>query len=182
MVVLKKNQIVTVAMVGLIIVAGYLNYAFSDKDELTEPPLVTASTENETEEIENYGEAQFVNATGDARGDYFNEIRLNKEKSRSEALSLIKDVAENEDGDEEGKRKAQAEIIAMAKNIETEGNIENILISKGFKKVSVYIGNGNVTVTVLTDGLKPEDVAKIRDVVIGETGVGAEKIKIMEIK
>ena len=182
MVVLKKNQIVTVAMAGLIILAGYLNYTFTDKKDLSEKPSVTASKENETEEIENYGEAQFVNASGDAKGDYFNEIKLNKEKSRSEAISLIKDVAESEEGDEEGKRKAQEEIISMAKNIEAEGNIENILMSKGFEKVSVYMGNGNVTVTVLTDGLKPEDVAKIRDVVIGETGVSADKIKIMEIK
>lgn len=179
MIVFKKNQIVTIAMVALLIVAGYINFIYSTPKDDVDNKTVSAKID---EEPENYGEAKFVSAPADTKNDYFNETKLNKEKSRSEALALIKDVAENENSDESARKTAQASMMEMAKNIEKEGNIENILIGKGFKKVSAYINNNAVTVAVLTDGLQPTDVAKIRDVVIDETDVSADKIKIVEIK
>lgn len=182
MIVFKKNQIVTITMVCLVVVAGYLNFVYTKKAVDMEENTVTASADTENEEVENYGEAQFVNATNDAKTDYFNETKLNKEISRSEALSLIREIAESDSSDAEAKKTAQQSMIKMAGNIEKEANIENILTGKGFSKVSVYINDSGVTTAVLTDGLKPEDVAKIRDVIISETGVSAEKIKIMEIK
>lgn len=181
MIVFKKNQIVTIAMVCLLIVAGYLNFIYSDKSYSNDDTTPVSEIVNE-DEVENYGEAQFVNASGDAKADYFNETKLNKEKARSEALALIKEVAESENSTEAAKQTAQASMLAMAGNIEKEGNIENILMSKGFSKVSVYINDNSVTVSVLTEGLDASDVAKIRDVVIDETSVSADKIKIVEIK
>ena len=73
-------------------------------------------------------------------------------------------------------------MIQTAQNIEKEGAVENILKGKGFANVSAYISDDSITVAVLTDGLNPTDVAKIRDVVISETKLKADKIKIMEIK
>jgi len=182
MIVFKKNQIVTVTMVCLVVIAGYLNFVYTEKATNSEDDILTVSSDVEKEEVENYGEAQFVNATSDAKTDYFNETKHNKEVSRSEALSLIREVAESDSSDAEAKKTAQQSMIKMAGNIEKEANIENILIGKGFSKVSVYINDSGVTIAVLTEGLSPEDVAKIRDVVISETGITADKIKIMEIK
>lgn len=178
MMVFKKKQIVTVAMAVLLVAAGYINFAYMGNKDETAP----VATNIEDEPVENYGEAQFVNASSDAKENYFNETKMNKDKARSEAIALIKEVAENENADAEAKKTAQASMIAIAKSIEKEGNIENILMSKGFSKVSVYINEDRVTVAVLTDELKTQDVAKIRDVVISETGISADKINIMEIK
>ena len=83
--------------------------------------------------------------------------------------------------DAEARKNAQSSMMVIAGNIEKEANIENILAGKGFMKVSAYINERGITVAVMTEGLKPEDVAKIRDVVISETGITADKIKIMEI-
>lgn len=69
-----------------------------------------------------------------------------------------------------------------AENTEREGNIENLLKAKGFSDVIVYITDDTVSVTVKTEGLTTADTAKIYDIVVSETGISAEKIKIIEIK
>ncbi len=177
MMVVKKKQIVTVAMALILVMAGYINYVYIDKEE-ENLPVAT----NIEESVENYGEAQFVSAPDNAKEDYFNLSKTNKDKVRSEAIALIKEVSENENADYEAKKTAQTEMLKIAKNIEKEGNIENILMNKGFSNVSAFINEERVTVSVLTDGLEPSDVAKIRDVVIAETGMSADKININEIK
>ncbi len=179
MMIFKKKQIVTMALVALLVVAGYLNYIYLDSSlpggqmvsgELTEP-----------EEI-NYGEAKFVSNMEGAKSDYFNETRLSKEKARSEALNLLKQVSENPAASAEEKKIAQQQILQMAKNTEMEMTVENILKGKGFSDISAYLSEDSITIAVMTDGLNPTDVAKIRDVVVDETKLTADKIKIMEIK
>lgn len=186
LVIFKKNQVVTIAMLSLLITAGYLNYIYTSDNKsdvaVSAPANENYEKEENYEQEENYGEAKFVSSSKDTKLDYFNETKANKEKSRGEALSLVKEIAENRNTDEASKREAEKEIIKMAKDLEKEGNIENILMGKGFEKVSAYISDSGINVAVLTDGLKPEDVAKIRDVVISETKLSADKIKIMEIK
>ncbi|MBE7021005.1 MAG: SpoIIIAH-like family protein [Ruminococcaceae bacterium] len=174
MMVIKKKQLVTVAFALLLVLAGYINFSYGGKED-----TVTASNPGETKM---YGEARYVSAPGNAGESYFNTAKTNKDKARSETLALIKELAESEDADKEAKKNAQIEMIKIAKNIEKESNIENILMHKGFENVSAFINDDRVTVSVLTEGLKPEEIARIRDVIISETGYTADKININEIK
>ena len=77
---------------------------------------------------------------------------------------------------------AYTSIRKSAENTEKEGNIENLLKAKGFSDVLVYITDDSVSVTVKTEGLTTADTAKIFDIVVAETGISSEKIKIIEIK
>ncbi len=174
MMVIKKKQIVTVAMALLLVLAGYINFSYMGNDD-------SVNVSN-TEDTKMYGEAQYVSAPENAGENYFNTAKTNKDKARSESLALIKELAESENADPEAKKTAQTEMIKIAKSIEKESNMENILNHKGFKDVSVFINDDRVTVSVLTKGLKPEEIARIRDVVISETGYPADKININEIK
>ena len=178
MMVVKKKQIVTVAMAILLVLAGYINYVYIDKEDKELP----VATNIDNEPVENYGEAKFVSAPDSAKEEYFNLTKTNRDKSRSEAIALIKQVSENENADGEAKKTAQTEMIKIATNIQKEGNIENILMNKGFSGVSAFINDTRVTVSVISDGLEPDDVAKIRDIVMAETGYSADKIYISEIK
>ncbi|MBE7028896.1 MAG: SpoIIIAH-like family protein [Clostridia bacterium] len=177
MMVIKKKQIVTVAMALLVVVAGYINFSSNNiKEELP------VNSEVKTPEDINYGEAHFVSATEESKEEFFNMTKTNKDKTRSEAVAMIKEISDNENADSEAKRMAQEEMVKIAKNIEKEGNIENILMNKGFPKVSVYLSDNRVTVSVLKDGLQSEDIAKIKDTVMNETGCSADNITINEIK
>ena len=178
MMIVKKKQIVTVALALLLVVAGFVNYLYIDK----EAKDLKVSSEINNEETENYGEAKFVSAPDTAKINYFNQTKTNKDKTRSEAIALIKEISDSENADLEAKKTAQTEMIKIAKNIEKEGNIENVLMNKGFSNVSVFINEDRVTVSVLTDGLSTTDIAKIKDIVISETKLNADRITISEIK
>ncbi len=180
MMIFKKKQIVTMTLVALLVVAGYLNFIYLDAS-LPDGGKMVSGEPAETEEI-NYGEAKFVSNMDGSTNDYFNETRLSKEKAKSEAVDLLKQVFENPAASAEEKKMAQQQILQMAKNTEMEMAVENILKGKGFSDVSAYISEDSITIAILTDGLNPADVAKIRDVVTEQTKLKADKIKILEIK
>ena len=183
MMIFKKRQIVTVTLVALLVVAGYLNFVYLGESPQEDGQMVSGiGHEAENEDNINYGEAKFVTNMDGAKNDYFNETKLSKEKTRSESVALLKQVTDNPSASAEEKKQAQQKMIQTAQNIEKEGPVENILKGKGFANVSAYISEDSITVAVLTEGLNPTDVAKIRDVVISETKLKADKIKIMEIK
>ena len=63
-----------------------------------------------------------------------------------------------------------------------EGQIENLVIAKGYSDCVAFMGENSISVVVspAEDGLQMEDVAKITDIVLSETSYAADQIKIME--
>jgi stage III sporulation protein AH len=88
------------------------------------------------------------------------------------------------DLDSTQKAELALEAAALAKSIETEGKIENLLKAKGFEECMVYYDTKKVDIIVKSgaDGLKDEQVAQMQDVVLGEVEIPAENIRIVEVK
>ena len=107
---------------------------------------------------------------------------LSIEKSRSEAVSLLRTVAESETASADKKAEAQGEIIRIANDMEKEAVVKEILIKKGYEDVSVYLNSPGATVSVKSDGLTDMDLAKIRDVLRDEGGILPQNLKIIETK
>lgn len=169
MMVFKRKQVIAGALVVMIGLAGYLNYMYDEE---------TASVGADANELEtaNIGQVQMVNGTQ----DYFSNSRLNRENARAKAIDLLKDTIANENVNEQTKNDAQKQILDIAKNIESEENIESIIIAKGFDDAVVFINGESVTVTVKTDELTAVDTAKIKDVVMEY--INTNNIKIVEVE
>ena len=178
MLVIKKKQIVTTLMVMLLITAGYINFICIDNKAGGD--IAVLKQENIESEPEVYGEAKFVNVTENT--DYFSETDFNKEKARAEELDILNQVANNENSTPEAKQKAQECIINIAKNVEKESNIENILMGKGYTSVSAFINDDGVTVAVGINQLTEGDIIKITDAAQSATGFENDKIKVLHIK
>lgn len=182
MVLMKKRQILIVALSLVVVIAAYLNWTYTESDD-----AVTVTGGAETK---NYGEATLVDGRDEEQaeavstkgGSYFDSARMTRDKAKSDALDTLREVAESEGASDEEKDKAYTSMRQSAENTEREGNIENLLKAKGFSDVLVYITDDTVSVTVKTEGLTTADTAKIYDIVVSETGISAEKIKIIEIK
>ena len=82
----------------------------------------------------------------------------------------------------EAKANASEEIAKIAENTVVEARIEGLVIAKGYEDCVAYINaNGcNVVVAATGSELSESDVAKIKDIVVSETGLGASMIKIVE--
>ena len=119
---------------------------------------------------------------GSSEDSYFAEARLSRQKARDEAVSILNVTVENESADEDAKAAATESIQVMAQSAMKESRIENLVIAKGYDECVVFINDNGVNVIVQKpeNGLQQEDIARIRDIVISETGVSAEQIKIIE--
>lgn len=113
--------------------------------------------------------------------DYFASARLTRQQARDNALSLLQEAAEQENADKEIANKASEGIQALASYALAEAQIENLVTAKGYADCVAFMGDESVSVVVSTKSgeLTAEDVAKITDITMTETGLPASGIKIM---
>lgn len=193
MMVLKKKEIIAASLVVLIGLAGYLNWSYQDTVNVrdgesyieTGKKLGEAQYVNSVEEVEENGEAQEASEnTETVSGDsgYFEQARLDKEKSRSKALEILNETAQNENFDGEIRKKAGDRIILQAQNVECENQIESIAKSKGYNEICVYADEDKVTVTVRKEGFSDEDAVRLTELAADNLKISAKNIKIVEVK
>lgn len=113
---------------------------------------------------------------------YFDTARLSRQQSRDNALSLLREAAGQENVEQSAIDDANRAIQTLAGYTMLEGQIENLVVAKGYADCVAFMGENSISVVVSAaeDGLQIEDVAKITDIVLSETNYSAEQIKIME--
>ena len=114
--------------------------------------------------------------------DYFSEARLARQKARDESVSILSQTVDNANASEESKATAVAAMGNLAENAEKEARIESMVVAKGYRQCVVFINdNGaNVIVEKTSEGLKNTDLARIKEIVINETNLTAEQVKVIE--
>ncbi len=173
--ILKKKEIVAAALVVLIGIAGYLNWSYQDTIRVTDSEAM--------EEAKRLGEAQYVSSSeGSDAADYFGEAKIEKENARAESLEILEQTANNQEFDEEIRKKAQQQILDMARALEKETAIENAAKAKGYEEISVYIDGGTVDIMVRKSGFSEEDVLKLKDIAASGLDSDPEAIRIVEVK
>ena len=73
---------------------------------------------------------------------------------------------------------AQQQKLNIVNFMEKELTVESLLKAKGFNDAAVTLHAGSVNVILSTESLTDEQVAQILDIVMRETGEGAENIKV----
>lgn len=113
--------------------------------------------------------------------DYFASARLTRQQARDNALSLLQEAAEQENADAAVANEASQGIQVLASYTLAEAQIENLVTAKGYTDCVAFMGDQCVSVVVSTKSgeLTAEDVAKITDITMTETGLPAGNIKIM---
>jgi len=176
-VIVGKKQIMLSALVLALGVAVYLNYQYSRVGSEFPAAAAAAVADESTVgtagdmDAENYGEA------------YFAEARLSRSKSRDEAVQTLAGMLSSADLSAEQKTQLAQQAAELARSIETEGKIENLIKAKGFQQCMVYYDTKKVDVVVQSgSGLTDDQVAQMQDVIQGEVKVPAEDIRIVEVK
>lgn len=108
---------------------------------------------------------------------YFEEVRATINMDRNEILSMLTSVID-EAKDEPEKTNATQQKLRIIEYMNQEKVIENLIRNKGFEQSLVLITDNSVNVTVNKQELTQNDVAKICDIVMRETGRNAEQIVI----
>ena len=128
------------------------------------------------------GSAAPMDETGVYTGsDYFASARLTRQQARDTAVALLQQAADEDGAAQSALDNAAQGIQAMAQYTMAEAQIENLVAAKGYADCVAFMGEDSLSVVVSTANgeLSSEDVAKITDIAITETGYPVGNIKIM---
>jgi stage III sporulation protein AH len=128
----------------------------------------------------NFDQAAGMMGTGDMQtggqeedtDEYFATVELNRQRARDESLEVLQSVLDSEATDETVKAQAMEEMSVIAAEIDTEANIEALLVSKGFDHCVAILNGSSINVVVKSEGeLQPAQIAQINAVVYEQTGI-----------
>jgi stage III sporulation protein AH len=183
--IIGRKQIILAALVIALGTAIFLNWKFSTGDGMQLASIVNASS--------NLGDTVYVNnpnassnkTTSASKTDYFAVAKLTRAQTRGEALDMIKNEADDSKATDAIKKQALADIETLTKNITAEGTIENLILAKSFRNCVAFINGDNISVVVKpkTDAsLSASDIIQIKDIIVSQTKILVDNIKIIESK
>ena len=190
----KRNAVVATVLL-FVCAAVYLNWRYAGNIAEGEPTAPVSGQEEEGGSTKVLGDATLVGgvptltdenlAAGEgaaaSAATYFDTARLSRQQSRDNALSILREAAGQANVEQAVLDEANQAIQTLAGYTMLEGQIENLVVAKGYADCVAFMGDDSISVVVSTgDGeLTGEDVAKITDIAMTETGYGAGGIKIM---
>ena len=193
----KRNAVVATVLV-FVCAAVYLNWRYAgniaDQAASTGQPEQGEAAGEDSGGVKVLGDAALVGGevvSSDGLTDvsapvdtssYFDTARLSRQQSRDNALALLREASTPESADQAALDEANRAIQTLAGYTMLEGQIENLVIAKGYSDCVAFMGENGVSIVVAAaeDGLQTEDAAKIMDIVLSETDYTADQIKIME--
>lgn len=164
----KRNLIIigAVLLVGVAICLNWVLFADTSDDGYD---YNAGATDNDLED----NKASEVLA-------YFASTQVSRDRARDEALAVLQNVVDSSDTDSATKTQALEDIAVIASNIEAEANIEAMVMAKGFEQCVAIINDGVCTVVVMTEGLLPQQIAQINEIVYEQTGIKPVNVKYIE--
>ena len=161
-----KRNIIVLASLGIIGGAVYLNWSYFKPGDTADQ----VSNDDNNSQLVDVDNAE----------SYFAMTEVSRQRTRDEALEVLQTIVDNEATAEEDRNSALAAINVIAANIQSEGNIESLVVSKGFEDCVAVISEGNATVVVKSDGLLENEITQIQEIVYTEAGILPENLKIVE--
>ena len=179
----KRNTVVA-TMVLLVCAAVALNWKYTGEqaaDAVEETGTKILGEATLVSGQEDGGEAGTDEEAVYTGGDYFASARLTRQQARDNAISLLQEAADQSGADAAVANEASEGIQVLAGYTMKEAQIENLVTAKGYTDCVAFMGEDSISVVVDTGTgeLTAEDVAKITDIAMTETGYPASGIKIM---
>lgn len=183
--IIGRKQIVLSGLTLVLGAAVYLNYVLAGGNglmpaELTaEPAGVNAAADHD--DLANYGTAEMVNATSVQQADYFAQARLDKQTSRDHAVQTLQSIIGGGDLSNDEMVTNAIDAVSISQQVKSESVIESLILSQGFRDCVVYLDGDSAKVVVESDGLDAAQAAAIKEIILTESDVPAEKIRIFEV-
>jgi stage III sporulation protein AH len=196
-----KRNAVLATVILFVCVAVYLNWSYGrgeaavDGDDDIYTGLDNIVVQNDVDENESEEDDEVIRESpidgsdalsqASVESDYFAMARLNRQMARDSSLEILRESSDNETLSQDKRDESATALSVLASNAITEAQIENLVIAKGFRDCVAFIGdNESIDIVVATASggvLQAEDVSKIKEIVVSETGFSTEKINIIEV-
>lgn len=163
-----SRSTVTLAALALLFAVALGIRLFSGNTE----PVVSIQKESAAPAAE---EAQSAARTG----DFFKDFRVQRETARADEIALLDSIVQRENAPEDSVKKADERRIELTRFTEQERAIEKLLVAKGFEDAAAFVQEGTATIVVKKEKLTDEEIARILEMAMRQTGQEASNIKII---
>lgn len=163
-----RRSTVTLAALVLLFAVALGIRLFSGNTE----PVVSIQKESAAPAAE---EAQSAAQTG----DFFKDFRAQRETARADEIALLDSIVQRENAPEDSVKKADERRIELTRFTEQERAIEKLLVAKGFEDAAAFVQEGTATIVVKKEKLTDEEIARILEMAMRQTGQEASNIKII---
>lgn len=173
----KRKQVVVLALVLMIVVAGYLQYSYKksslstsaekDNNKIGEAAYVvnnqndpiaknTANDKNTTKKT--------VAASKEAT-NFFAQAKMDRESTRSKNTETLEGITKDENAEKAVKADAYKKMINLTAVTEKEMKIEALIKKAGFEDALVmYADNGGFDIVIKAPSLTSQQVTQIADI------------------
>ena len=111
--------------------------------------------------------------------EYFTSSKLERDTMYSEMLESYQKILDSSTTSEKQKSAAQEEIDKINKVKNSIMISENLIKTKGFNDVVIFLNDDSISIIVNKDELEKEDIAQIQSIIAREMGAKIEDIHIM---
>ena len=174
-----KRNLVAAAVLVTVCAGIYVNWLYTE-DQATADLTDTLNAEKLlSEDTLVMGENSLVdnNIT-----DYFSAVRLSRQQARDSAVGLLQEAMAYSDESSAAQTNDKLETIVQTALYEAQ--IESLVIAKGYADCVAYISDDGISVAVAAPegGLMENDVAVISDIVISQSDMTMEDIRVVEVQ
>lgn len=176
----KKNVIAAAVLVT--VCAGiYVNWLYTDDQVSADLTDTLNSDKILSSDMLVMADDTLVSDSDSTVTDYFAAVRLSRQEARDSAVSLLQEaMAYNNDAEYVQTSSQLEQLIQTAL---CEAQIESLVIAKGYTDCVAYMNEKGISVAVASPegGLQQTDVAVIADIVISQSGIAMEEIRVVEV-
>ena len=113
---------------------------------------------------------------------YFSRNRLDRNASRSRLRATLEDIIQDENAPEEVISEAYEKIILLARQANTETELEGLIRQRGFSDVFVsFSETGELEVIVNAESLNEEQVTQITEIIRRNTNIPLREMSIRNV-
>lgn len=114
----------------------------------------------------------------DDENEYFSASKLERDTMYSQMLDSYQKIFNNSNASEKQKEAAQEEIEKINKIKNSIMISENLIKTKGFDSVVIFVNDDSISVVVKKEKLKKEDIAQIQSIIAREMNAKIDDIHI----
>ena len=205
--IIKKNQLTILVLSLMLITAGYLNYneniqTSTEIASIGDATLVSSNLSNsisnelENKTIQTTNSNAITNSVASSistmqessvqtsteatnQEEYFTSSRLERDTMYSQMLESYQKIIDSTSTTEKQKSAAQEEIDNINKSKNAIMISENLIKTKGFEDIIIFLNDDSISVVIDKDELEKEDIAQIQSIIAREMNAKIDDIHIM---
>jgi stage III sporulation protein AH len=174
--VFSKRALTIIGLVVLLVITGIINIALTNDKPDTPAPTTEVSVDNQDN-----GDYDNITVTNSA-AQTITQYEVQRKIDRQKELQYLNEIIADDTADSKTVSTANDEKLLLISAMDNENVIAEILVAKGFKDIAVVCGKDSVNVMVKKKDITDAKIAQILDVVLRETSVKSDRIKIIPVE